>query len=33
LLGEKVEAAGRLKAVEQGLLEAAGEETVEVVAA
>ena len=33
LLGEKVEAAGRLKAVEQGLLGAAGEETVDVVAA
>ena len=33
LLGEKVEAAGRLKAVEQGLLTAAGEETVVVAAA
>ena len=33
VLGEKVDGGQRLKAVEKKLLEAAGEETVEVVAA
>jgi [protein-PII] uridylyltransferase len=33
LLGEKIDAPQRLKAIEKRLLEAAGEETIEVAAA